>query len=73
VVEENRADELLSQLITLEAAHPRFPGVFGEFRAILLDHLWREEHEEFVALRAWLPAEHLLELGDQARESCLWL
>lgn len=73
IVEENRADELLGQLIQLDGADPRFAGTFAEFRATLLNHMRLEEQGEFAALRAHLPAEHLIELGTQARERRLWL
>jgi hypothetical protein len=73
VVEENRADELLTQLITLGAADGRFPAVFAEFRAIMLNHLRCEEREEFTALRTQFAAEHLRELGRHAREHRVWL
>jgi hypothetical protein len=73
VVEENRADELLGQLVALGVADTRFPAVFAEFRDIMLDHLRREELEEFAALRAGFSAAHLVELGVRARENRLWL
>jgi hypothetical protein len=73
VVEENLADELLSQLLTMGARHPRFAAVFGRFRHIMLEHLEHEENEEFTALRARFSPEHLIELGHNARENRLWL
>jgi Hemerythrin HHE cation binding domain len=73
VVEENRADELLSQLITLGSGDARFASVFAEFRTVILEHLRREEREEFAALRARTPREVLVELGVRAQENRLWL
>jgi hypothetical protein len=73
VVEENRADELLSQLITLRAGDARFGSVFAEFRTVILGHLRREEREEFAALRARTPRDVLVELGVRAQENRLWM
>jgi Hemerythrin HHE cation binding domain len=73
VVEENRADELLSQLITLGAGDRRFAAVFAEFRGVILEHLRREERDEFAALRAGTPRDVLVELGVRAQENGLWM
>ncbi len=73
VVEENRADELLSQLIILGVDDAAFPTVYAEFRTIMLDHLHREEREEFTALRAAFSAEELREMGEHTRENRVWL
>ena len=73
IVEENHADELLGRLIQLDGADPGFAGTFADFHRVLRNHLRLEEQGEFAALRLHLPAEHLIELGTQARERRLWL
>ncbi len=73
VVEENRADELLGQLLTAGPEDRRFSALFTEFRTVILDHLWREERDEFAALRARMPGSELVELAVRAQENRIWL
>jgi len=73
VVEENRADELLGQLLAAGPDDRRFSALFAEFRGVILGHLVREERDEFRQLRTRIPAQELVDLADRAGENRIWL
>lgn len=63
--EEDEAKEVLAQLIEVGPDSADFDEEFQLLRTAVLEHATREERYEFKHLRAALPEEELMELGER--------
>jgi hemerythrin superfamily protein len=63
--EHKELEALMKQLEASDASSPEFTQTVQEIRAALRDHVSDEENEQFPQLRAYVPAETLVELKDK--------
>jgi hypothetical protein len=57
--EERRIEWALGELHELGTAHAAFDGKFADLRVAIVEHMNREEQEEFPLLRRYFSAERL--------------
>jgi hemerythrin superfamily protein len=63
VAEHQQLEELLKTLEHLDETDPQFAATVAQIDATLADHVADEEHDQFPALRAAVPAETLQQLA----------
>ena len=63
--EHQELEEQMKQLEAVEPADPRFDQLLRELEATLRDHVRDEEDEQFPQLRARIPHEQLVEIGQK--------
>jgi hemerythrin superfamily protein len=59
--------QLMKQLEDTDASAPAFMALVRQFEAMLRHHATDEESEQFPQLRANIPAERLVKLGEQVQ------
>ncbi|MGN6634780.1 MAG: hemerythrin domain-containing protein [Oryzihumus sp.] len=63
--EHQQLTELLKEWEGVDAADPRFLQVLGRLEEVLRDHVADEERDQFPQLRARLPEQTLVEIGQK--------
>jgi hemerythrin superfamily protein len=63
--EHKELERTMKQLESVDAQSTEFEQLLGELESILRDHVSDEESEQFPQLRAQLPREELIELGQK--------
>ena len=63
--EHKELERTMKQLESVDAQSTEFEQLLGELESILRDHVSDEESEQFPKLRAQLPREELIELGQK--------
>jgi hypothetical protein len=67
MAEETEIASLAGELVDLGVDHPRFDVRFATLRSAVIDHIAREEREEFPRLRQLVPAQRLHSMANQVR------
>jgi hemerythrin HHE cation binding domain-containing protein len=65
--EGERARWAILDLHDLGVDHPGFAAKFAVFRQAVLDHVAREEREEFPLLRRYIPTQRLYTMANELR------
>jgi hemerythrin superfamily protein len=65
--EHDQIVKVMKQIEDVEASDPAFMGLVRQMDAMLRHHATDEESEQFPQLRAHVPAEKLVELGEQVQ------
>jgi Hemerythrin HHE cation binding domain len=67
MAEESEIASVTGELVDLGVDHPRFDVRFETLRSAVIDHIAREEREEFPRLRQFVPAQRLHSMANQVR------
>src|SRR5215213_6428400 len=67
IEEHKELERTMKELEAVEASEPRFDSLLGELEATLADHVADEEAEQFPKLRASVPREELVQLGEKVQ------
>jgi hemerythrin superfamily protein/ribosome-associated toxin RatA of RatAB toxin-antitoxin module len=67
IEEHKELERTMKELEAVEASEPRFDSLLGELEATLADHVADEEAEQFPKLRASIPREELVQLGEKVQ------
>jgi hemerythrin superfamily protein/carbon monoxide dehydrogenase subunit G len=67
VAEHKELERTMKELEAVEPSDPRFDSLLGELEATLADHVADEEADQFPKLRASIPRDELVQLGDKVQ------
>jgi hemerythrin superfamily protein len=69
VEEHKELEQTMKKLESVDAQSPEFTQLLGELEDILRDHVSDEENEQFPQLRAQVPREELIEIGEKVENA----
>jgi hemerythrin superfamily protein/ribosome-associated toxin RatA of RatAB toxin-antitoxin module len=67
IAEHKELEQTMKELEGVEPSDPRFTSLLTQLETILADHVADEETEQFPKLRASIPREQLVELGQKVQ------
>jgi len=67
VAEHKELERTMKELEAVDAADPRFDALVTQLETILVDHVSDEEDEQFPKLRAAVPREELVQIGQKVQ------
>ena len=67
VSEHKELEQTMKKLESVDVQSPEFAQLVAELERILRDHVSDEEDEQFPQLRARVPREELIEIGERSR------
>jgi len=67
VEEHKELERTMKELEAVEPSDPRFDSLLGELETTLADHVADEESDQFPKLRASIPREELVQLGEKVQ------
>jgi hemerythrin superfamily protein/carbon monoxide dehydrogenase subunit G len=67
VEEHKELERTMKELEGVEPSDPRFDSLLGELETTLADHVADEESDQFPKLRASIPREELVQLGEKVQ------
>ena len=69
VEEHKELEQTMKKLESVDAQSPEFTQLLAEMENILRDHVSDEENEQFPQLRALVPREELIEIGEKVEDA----
>jgi hemerythrin-like domain-containing protein len=69
VSEHKELEQTMKKLESVDAQSPEFAQLLAELENILRDHVRDEEDEQFPQLRAQVPREELIEIGEKVENA----
>jgi len=67
VAEHKELEQTMKELEAVDASDPQFDALLTQLETILTDHVADEEDEQFPRLRASIPREELVQLGQKVQ------
>jgi hemerythrin superfamily protein/carbon monoxide dehydrogenase subunit G len=67
IAEHKELEQTMKELEAVDASDPRFDTLITQLETILTDHVSDEETEQFPRLRASIPREELVQLGQKVQ------
>ena len=67
IAEHKELEQTMKELEAVDASDPRFDTLITRLETILTDHVSDEETEQFPRLRASIPREELVQLGQKVQ------
>ena len=67
IAEHKELERTMKELEAVEPSDPRFDSLLGELEATLADHVADEEADQFPKLRASIPRDELVQLGEKVQ------
>ena len=67
IAEHKELEQTMKELEAVDASDPRFDALLTQLETILTDHVSDEETEQFPRLRASIPREELVQLGQKVQ------
>jgi hypothetical protein len=69
VEEHKELEQTMKKLESVDAQNPEFTQLLAKLENILRDHVSDEENEQFPQLRALVPREELIEIGEKVENA----
>ncbi len=67
IAEHKELEQTMKELEAVEPSDPRFDSLLAELETTLADHVADEESDQFPKLRASIPQEELVQLGEKVQ------